>query len=191
MPGIIYLSQIKLSSILNQEFFSGYTPKVAKNLLGCFLMREVDGKIYKGLITETECYRGRHDLACHAAKGKTERTKVMFGEPGRAYVYLVYGVHWMLNAVTEAEGYPAAVLIRGAELRDAQNEIVKKLDGPGKLTRGLKIGRSFNEWDLTAGEKLWIEGGGDFKKRKIIKKPRVGVDYARHCKNWKWNFRLR
>ncbi|MFO7807569.1 MAG: DNA-3-methyladenine glycosylase [Candidatus Moraniibacteriota bacterium] len=180
-----------MADILDKNFYNRYTPEVTKDLLGCRLAREVDGEIYKGMITEAECYRGFHDLASHASRAKTKRNKVMFGEPGRVYVYLIYGMYWMLNVVTEKEGYPAAVLIRGVEMVDKSGNKTKKLDGPGKLTRDFGIAKDLNEWDLTLGEKLWIEENKSLRKKKIIKKPRVGVDYAGRCRKWKWNFSLK
>lgn len=142
------------------------------------------------MIAETEAYRGFHDLASHASRGKTSRNEVMFGRPGHAYVYLIYGMYWMLNVVTEKENFPAAVLIRGGILEDDKENV--NLDGPGKLTKFLEIDGKLNSADLTIGEKLWIEPGRfDRKKYQIVKSPRVGVDYAKHCKNWNWNFSLK
>jgi DNA-3-methyladenine glycosylase len=180
-----------MSLILEKSFYNDYTPKVARKLLGCYLIREIGDKVYKGVITETEGYRGFHDLASHASCGKTKRNEVMFESPGRVYVYLVYGMHWMLNVVTEEEGYPAAVLIRGLTLMDKEGKFFKQLDGPGKLTREIKIEKSLNGQDVTVGDKLWIEEKSFFKNKKIIRNPRVGVDYARHCRHWKWNFKLK
>src|SRR3989344_7227500 len=114
---------------LNREFFNRNTVVVARELLGKYLVRKIGSKIVRAKITETEAYCGPRDLACHASRGMTPRTKVMFGPPGRAYIYLIYGMYHCLNIVTEKEGYPAAVLIRGCELAD----------GPGKTCRDLKI----------------------------------------------------
>jgi len=181
--------------ILRKSFYDGYTPKVAQDLLGCFLVREFRGKPVRGIITETEAYRGEYDLASHASKGKTQRTKLMYGLPGHAYIYLVYGMHQMLNVVTEGEGFPAAVLIRAVDASTEASIDVSKINsrytnGPGKLTKFMHIDKALNGHDLTRGEKLWIEQPTRKTRGKIIRSPRVGVDYARHCKNWKWNFRL-
>lgn len=175
--------------IVNKNFYNRKTSQVSQDLLGCFLVRKYKNKIYRAMITETEAYRGFYDLASHASRGRTKRNKVMFGRPGHAYVYLIYGMYWMLNVVTEKENFPAAVLIRGG-LVENKNKLLN-LNGPGKLTKFLHIGKSFNGIDLTIGKKLWIESGKfDRKKYRIIKSPRIGVDYAKHCKDWKWNFSL-
>jgi DNA-3-methyladenine glycosylase len=181
--------------IIKRDFYNQNTIKVAKELLGCFLVREYRGKIIRARITETEAYRGFHDAASHAARGRTPRTELMFGKPGYAYVYLIYGMYSMLNVVTEGVDYPAAVLIRGIEVSvEASIEASKKnnifLDGPGKLTKFLHIDKTLNGHDLALGEKLWIECPAKKKKFKITKSARVGVDYARHCKEWKWNFKV-
>lgn len=176
--------------IATKKFYNRYTPEVAKDLLGCFLMRQHQGKIYKGIITETEAYRGLHDRGCHAWCGKTKRNTVMFGPAGYNYVYLIYGTYWMLNFVTEKEGYPAAVLVRGIDLIDDNNKVIQKLDGPGKLTKGLFISENDNGKIINKKEKLWVEIPRKRKVQRIIVSPRVGIDYAGHCKEWKWNFRL-
>ena len=175
--------------ILKQNFYNQNTLKVAKNLLGCFLVRKKEKKIIRVVITETEAYRGFHDLASHASKGKTERNKIMFGKSGHAYIYLVYGMHWMLNIVTEETNFPAAVLIRGVNLLNEKGETIKKLDGPAKLTKFLGITGKLNGLDMAQKKILWVEKG-EIKNKKIIKSKRVGVDYAKHCKEWKWNFKL-
>lgn len=179
--------------MLDHDFYNRYTPTVARDLLGCFWVRECRGKIFRGMITETEAYRGFHDLGSHAAKGKTERNAVMFGPAGRVYVYLIYGMYWMLNIVTEKEGYPAAVLIRGVEpvIKSKVHKVSKvALDGPGKVTRFLQIDKALNGHDVTLGEKLWIERPKQLPRRKIIASPRIGIDYAKHARHWKWNFKL-
>ncbi|MFA6160224.1 MAG: DNA-3-methyladenine glycosylase [Parcubacteria group bacterium] len=174
---------------LNQTFYNQNTLKVAKGLLGCFLVRKKGKKIIRAMITETEAYRGFDDLASHASKGETARNELMFGEAGHAYIYLVYGMHWMLNIVTEEKDFPAAVLIRGVNLLDEKGEIVKKLDGPAKLTKIFGITGKLNGIDITQQEILWVEKGS-LKKRKILKSKRVGVDYAKHSKEWEWNFKM-
>lgn len=185
--------------IIKRNFYDRNTVKVAKELLGCFLVRKYRGKITKVMITETEAYRGEYDPASHASRGKTSRTEIMYGHPGRAYIYMIYGMYFMLNVVTEEKDFPAAILIRAVKTEGG-----KMLDGPGKLTKALYIDKSLNGWDLTRGKKLWIalpEGARSrlgrkspkpsAKKRlKIISSPRVGIDYARHAKAWKWNFKI-
>ncbi len=174
--------------VIPRKFYSCSTLKVARNLLGCFLVRKYRGKIWRGMITETEGYVGEDDLANHASRGRTPRTVVMYGDPGRAYVYLIYGMYYNFNIVTEKKDFPAAVLIRSVKIEGVSE---KETNGPGKLCRFLKIDKRFNEWDMTKGEKLWIEGR-DPKIRlpKIIKSKRIGVDYAKHCKEYLWRFHL-
>ena len=116
---------------LDRKFFNRNTVLVAKELLGKFLVRRIGKKIIKARIIETEAYCGTKDLACHASKGLTERTKVMFGPAGFSYVYMIYGMYHCLNIVTEKEGNPSAVLIRALDCENC--------DGPGKLCRELKI----------------------------------------------------
>jgi len=171
---------------LRRRFYQQDTLKVTQNLLGCFLVRQIGKKIIKGMIVETEAYIGEDDLACHASRGRTPRTEIMYGEAGRAYVYMVYGMHHCLNVVTEKKNFPAAALIRGIAV-EGGNMI---LDGPGKLCRFLKIDRKFNGWDLTEGKKLWIEKGIKIKKPRIKKSKRVGIDYAGKCKHYLWRFCL-
>ena len=171
---------------LSKRFYQQDTLKVAQNLLGCFLVRQIGKKIIKGMIVETEAYIGEDDLACHASRGRTPRTEIMYGEAGRAYVYMVYGMHHCLNVVTEKKNFPAAALIRGIAVEGGN----VMLDGPGKLCRFLKIDRKFNGWDLTEGKKLWIEKGIKIKKSRIKKSKRVGIDYAGKCKHYLWRFYL-
>lgn len=184
---------------LSRKFFNRDTVLVARSLLGKYLCRCVGSEIVKARITETEAYCGQKDLACHASKGLTERTKVMFGPPGHAYVYLIYGMYHCLNIVTEKEGYPAAVLIRTAEILNSKSETLNKLQiqklqnlklwGPGILCRELKIDKNLNGTDVVKSKQLWIE---DFKEKqlKIKRDKRVGVDYAGKWKNKLWRFSL-
>lgn len=150
------------------------------------------------MITETEAYRGEDDLACHASRGKTPRTEVMYGNPGHAYVYMIYGMYHCLNIVTEKKDFPAAVLIRGVKPCRRPTSTKTKtsdvyLDGPGKLCQFLKIDRKLNKWDLTKGKKLWIEKGIPSRRNvgtEIKKSRRIGIDYARHCREYLWRFSL-
>jgi len=119
---------------IKSDFFVGDVKKVARELLGTVLcVRKKSGSIFRSVINETEAYDGEKDLACHASKGRTARTSTMYERGGVCYVYLCYGMHWMLNIVTGEEGYPAAVLIRGTEA----------FNGPGRLTKGLGVTGSF------------------------------------------------
>ncbi len=167
---------------LKRNFFNRDTVIVAQDLLGKYLIRKIGNQIERAKITETEAYCGPNDLACHASRGMTPRTKVMFGPPGHAYVYLVYGMYHCLNIVTEREGYPAAVLIRAVELNE--------MNGPGKLCRGLKIDKTLNGTDICASKELWLEDGEDIPKNKIKKSKRIGVDYAGKWKDKLWRFYL-
>jgi DNA-3-methyladenine glycosylase len=109
----------------------------------------------------------------------------MYGEAGRAYVYMIYGMYHCLNIVTEKKDFPAAVLIRSIKIDGLD---YKKTDGPGKLCKFLKIDRKLNGWNMTKGEKLWIERGIKIKKIQIHKDKRIGIDYAKHCKDYLWRF---
>ena len=171
--------------ILPKNFFNRDTLKVAQEFLGCVLVRKIGKKVIRAVITETEAYKGEKDLASHASKGRTPRTELMFGEAGRAYIYLIYGMYYCLNIVTEKKDYPAAVLIRAVKI---ENIDYKKTNGPGKVCRELKIGKELNGWDMAAGKKLWIESGKKAKPAQIQKDKRVGVDYAQHCKEYLWRF---
>jgi DNA-3-methyladenine glycosylase len=143
-----------VNSPLPREFYNRPTLTVARELIGARLVRISEGVKLVGLITETEAYVGETDLACHAKAGRTPRTAIMYGPPGHAYVYFTYGNHWMLNAVTEREGFPAAVLIRaiqpveGVEIMSARRK-GRDTFGPGKLTQALGITKSENGIDLT------------------------------------------
>jgi DNA-3-methyladenine glycosylase len=155
---------------LDQAFFDRPADRVARELLGTWLViRDGDGRIHRRAVFETEAYLGAHDLACHGRTGPTKRNATMFGPAGRWYVYLCYGLHWMLNVVTGPEGVPAAVLIRG----------VGDLAGPGRVTRGLAIDRRFDGRPASRRGGLWFEAGGIVVPRRCIRRtPRIGVGYA-------------
>ena len=153
---------------LSKEFFLNDAKLVAPKLLGKTLcVRLNDGSIKKTVISETEAYDGEHDLACHASRGRTPRTTTMYSIGGICYVYLCYGMHWMLNFVTGSEGYPAAVLVRES----------LEIKGPGRLTKYLGIDDSFNGMDICSDSSVWIEDTG-LKPNEIFSGPRVGVNYA-------------
>ncbi|WHZ23313.1 MAG: DNA-3-methyladenine glycosylase II [Nitrospira sp.] len=171
--------------MLTSEFFSRPTLQVARSLIGKYLIRENGRGRIAGKIIETEAYIGPEDKACHASKGRTARTEVLFGPPGHAYVYLCYGMYEMLNVVTEAEGFPAAILLRAVECDGTL------IDGPGRLTRAFDVDRRLNRLDLTAGEALWFEDRGEVVLRGSVKThPRIGVDYAGEWAKKPWRFRL-
>lgn len=158
-----------MRKVLPQKFFNQPTLKVAQDLLGKFLVKKYRDEEILVIITEVEAYDGFNDKASHAHKGKTERNKIMFGESGRFYIYLTYGMHWMLNVVTGPKNYPAAVLIRAAS----------NINGPAKLTKYLKIDKKFNNKPTNKKTGLWIEDRGIIiNKTKIIKNKRIGVEYA-------------
>ena len=159
-----------MSTILKDHFFNRPTLEVAKGILGKSLCRKLDdGTITRHCIIEVEAYDGPGDKACHGAKGLTPRTEVMFGPAGHWYVYLCYGIHWMLNIVTGPKDYPAALLIRG----------LNSVSGPGRLTRSLGINKSFNGLASSPNSRLWIESSPEnSEKLKIKRTPRIGIDYA-------------
>ncbi len=160
--------------ILPRQFYDRETAQVALDLLGMLLVVERDGCKKVGLIVEVEAYLGEHDLACHTSKGKTPRNEVMFGPPGHAYVYMIYGIHHCLNVVTEPAGRGCAVLIRALEPLEG---ISGKTSGPGLLCKALGVDRGANGLDLTLPE-LCIVEPGQHKKIHAVKRPRIGVDYA-------------
>jgi len=167
---------------LPREFYNRPTLTVARELIGTRLVRILEGDKLVGLISETEAYVGETDLACHAKAGRTPRTIPMYGPPGHAYVYFSYGNHWMLNAVTEREDFPAAVLIRAiqpVEGVEIMSERRKGRDtfGPGKLTQAMGITKNENMVDLTvAGSELWIEAGDSVSDKNVTIGPRVGLN---------------
>jgi DNA-3-methyladenine glycosylase len=175
----------KSGTILSRGCFNRPTLTVARSLVGKYLVRCIDGKEIAGKIIEVEAYVGSQDRACHASKGRTQRTEVMFGPAGVAYVYLIYGMYHCLNVVTERAEFPSAVLIRAIELNG------ELIDGPGRLCRALEIDRRLNLVDLTIGESLWFEDRGGIVGRGTIGAyPRIGVDYAGTWAKKLWRFRL-
>ncbi len=159
------------------DFYSQTALALAPQLLGKLLCVKSGGEIRRLRITETECYMGKEDLACHASKGRTARTDVMFGRGGVAYIYLIYGLHSLFNVVCGEEGSPEAVLIRCCE----------GYNGPAKLTKFLGIDRSLNHADLLTSEEIWMEDDGTVCGYET--KPRVGVDYAgEYWSKIEWRF---
>ncbi len=183
---------------LPRSFYQRPTLKVARELIGARLVRVLGGQTLAGIITETEAYIGEKDLGCHAKAGRTPRTEVMYEPPGHAYVYFTYGNHWMLNVVTEAEGHPAAVLIRAIQPTSGQATISRRRHGrdtlgPGKLTQALGIARDDNGLDLTKrASKLWIQAGIEVPDSLVTRGPRVGLNSV--PEPWKskpWRFLVR
>jgi DNA-3-methyladenine glycosylase len=162
-----------------EEFYARSTLKVAKDLLGCHLHRRLPtGEVLSAEITEVEAYTA-DDPACHAFKGKTKRTEVMFGPPGRAYVYFIYGMYYCLNVVTEPEGVPGAVLIRGVQGTG--------LNGPGKICKHWQIDRQLNGVSLIQPDSLlWISKRSLNLKPKIKASSRIGISQAQE-RLWRFN----
>jgi DNA-3-methyladenine glycosylase len=157
---------------LPRSFYDRDTITVARELLGKYLVHS--GRI--GRIVEVEAYLGPHDLAAHSAKGLTKRTKVMFGPPGHAYVYLIYGMYYCMNVVTEREGHASAVLLRAIE---PVKNVEGRTQGPGLLCQALGIDKRLNAHDLLSGD-FFIAAPTKVDSFSIVRKPRIGVDYARH-----------
>ncbi len=165
---------------LQRNFFIRDVLEVAPELIGKnMVVRSGNGIYGRYMLTEVEAYRGSEDIACHASKGRTARTEIMYHEGGRLYVYLVYGMYWMLNVVTGCENDPQAVLIRGVE----------SLDGPGKLTRSFGIDRTYYGEDVTVSDRIWFEESG--AKPVIRTGERIGIDYAgEYWKSRPWRYYL-
>lgn len=159
---------MKAGKVVPQRFFIRPAEDVARDLLSCQLCRHAKGTIQRWPIIETEAYIGPEDQACHARAGRTRRTEVMYGPPGHWYVYLCYGIHWLLNIVTQPKDFPAAVLIRGAG----------EVSGPGRLTKALHITGEHNTQPASRESGLWIEAGPPCDSGDIQSTPRIGVDYA-------------
>jgi len=186
---------------LPRSFFARPTLEVARALLGQRLVRLRSRERLAGLIVEAEAYIGQEDMACHAHAGLTARNKVLFGPPGHAYVYFTYGMHWLLNFVTEADGFPAAVLVRAlvpvsgvATMRRLRHDRPDQIltDGPAKLTQALDIDGEFNGSDLCAARaSLFVESMEPLPESAVAYGPRVGVNYA--PEPWKsvpWNLKV-
>lgn len=166
--------------ILKRNFYKRDTLLVAKDLLGCKLCKRVNNKLVEGIIVETEAYK-QNDPACHAYKGKTQRAITLFKKPGIAYVYLIYGMYYCFNVVTEPEETAGAVLIRALEPLNCQNT-----NGPGKLCREMQITKFDNEVDLTTKSNgFWIEDCRNYNDDEIITTTRIGIKLAA---DYPWRF---
>jgi DNA-3-methyladenine glycosylase len=161
---------------LPRTFYDRDTTLVARELLGKWLVHKAAGVERIGKIVEVEAYLGEHDLAAHSSKGRTERTKIMFGPPGHAYVYLIYGMHHCMNVVTERDGHASAVLLRAVE---PVKNVEGRTCGPGLLCRSMGIDRRLNGHDFLSDD-LFIAEPDKAEKFSIVKRPRIGVDYAKH-----------
>lgn len=171
---------------LPRSFYARETLTVARQLLGLHLVHESPAGRQTGRIVETEAYKGPQDLAAHSARGRTQRTEVMFGPAGHAYVYLIYGVWDCLNIVTAGHGQPHAVLIRALE---PISGITDTTHGPGLLCRALHITRTMNGTDLM-GDLLWVEQppANEYRKPRVARATRIGVDYAGDWAQKPWRF---
>ena len=161
---------------LPRTFYDRDTILVARELLGKWLVLRRDDDERIGKIVEVEAYLGPHDLAAHSVKGLTERTKTMFGPPGHAYVYFIYGMYYCMNVVTEPEGQASAVLLRALE---PVKNLAGRTQGPGLLCRTMEIDRRLNAHDLLSDD-FFIAQPESAEKFSVVKRPRIGVDYARH-----------
>lgn len=158
---------MNMSKRLKRSFFSRDVLKVAPELLGKILIRRFDdGRVEKFVISEVEAYSGNGDLACHASKGKTVRTEVMFREGGLVYVYFIYGMYWMLNFVTGESGEASAVLIRGLE----------GISGPGRVGKALRLDKSFYGENLETSNRIWVEECA--VSPEFVTTPRIGINYS-------------
>jgi DNA-3-methyladenine glycosylase len=184
--------------VLPRSFYDRPTLDVARDLLGKTLVRMTPAGGMALRIVETEAYVGGDDKACHASKGMTDRNRVMFGEPGHAYVYFIYGMYHCLNLVTERDGFPAAVLIRAGQPVYGMPDMAKRrkttkptemASGPGKLCMALGIDRTLNGVDLCQPGPLYLEDG--YTPSDIVTCPRVGVDYAGEHKDLPWRFYIK
>ncbi|MHB0776222.1 DNA-3-methyladenine glycosylase [Halomonas sp. WWR20] len=186
---------------LPRSFYARPSLIVARELIGCHLVRETGDERLVGRIVETEAYGGAGDSASHASRGHTPRTATMFGPPGHAYIYLIYGMYDMLNLVTEIEGEPGAVLIRAITPLTGEASMIARrggkrgrelANGPGKLVRAMSITLAeLNRHDVCAGNRLWVEAGAPVGAADIVAGPRVGIDYAEpEHRDAAWRFRL-
>lgn len=166
---------------LTSEFYESPATEAAPALCGKLLcVRAADGTVTKARITETECYFGEEDTACHAHRGRTPRTETLYMKGGVAYVYLCYGIHNLFNIITGDEGHPEGVLIRGVE----------GADGPGRITKYLGITRGHNALSLVSSDVIWCEDDG--ARPELIALPRVGIDYADEADRLRpWRYRVK
>lgn len=170
-----------MSEKLGEDFFHRDALIVARELSGKIVVRKFEnGEVRKIRITETEAYCGEEDKGCHASKGRTPRTELLYGRSGIIYVYLCYGMHWLMNVITGEDGHPEGVLLRAGE----------NFNGPARLTKALGVDKRFNGLSICDNDEIWIED--DSKKFDIFTAPRVGIDYAgEEWKNKPWRFIIR
>ncbi len=171
-----------MSERINCDFFKKDALEIAHQLLGMKLVRRFkDNRMLTLDITDIEVYRGEDDLGCHASKGRTPRTEIMYLEGGKIYVYLIYGMYWLLNLTTGPENHPQAILIRGT----------RQVEGPGRIGKKLELDKTFYGESIIDSERLWISPP-ERVIGNIITLPRVGIDYAgTHWANINWRFMLK
>ncbi|MHB0875400.1 MAG: DNA-3-methyladenine glycosylase, partial [Anaerolineae bacterium] len=187
------------ASLLPRAFYARETLALSRDLLGRRLVRCLDGERVAGIIVETEAYCGAEDEACHAFRGRTARTEVMFGSPGHAYVYFIYGRYYCFNIVAESEGVAGAVLVRAvrpteglATMRRARPDRpdLELTNGPAKLCLAMDVGRSCNAWDLCRGEALWLEAGEPVPDERVRVGPRIGLNVGEFARTRPWRFAI-
>jgi len=185
---------------LDRNFYYQPTLQMARDLLGKRLVRVLNGQRLSGLIVETEVYIGEADKACHASRGRTPRTEVMYGPPGHAYIYFIYGMHHCFNVVTEEEGFPAAVLIRALEPLEGLEWMRRHrpgrpdgqlTNGPGKLCAALAIDRTLNGMDLCTSQVFFIEEGRTVAGEEIATSPRIGIRSDEVARSRPWRFYIK
>lgn len=168
-----------MSKKLEEAFFQQDALDVAPQFLGKYLVRKFDdGQIRRYRITDVEVYRGEEDKGAHVHKGRTQRTEVLYANGGKIYVYLIYGMYWLLNIVTGRKDHPQGIMIRAVE----------NIYGPGRVGKELKLDASFRDESIT-GDRLWMEDAGE--KPDYITAPRVGIDYAKEWKDIPWRFMIK
>ncbi len=187
-------------SRLPRSFFARSTLTVARELLGQRLVKLEGSKRLAGIITEVEAYIGEKDLACHARAGRTPRTEVMYGRPGHLYVYFTYGMHWMMNFITERDGFPAAVLLRAIEategialMQTRRKHLDHLTDGPAKIAQALEIDQRWNGADLCQrNAKIFIEATHGVAASQVKRSLRVGLgETPEPWLSKKWNFSIK
>ncbi len=190
---------------LDKEFFGRDTLTVAEELLGKYLVCKTKEGTVAGKIVETEAYKGTDDLACHASKGKTERTKILFGEAGHLYIYLNYGIFWLANIVAHEPNEVGGVLLRSIEITEGSDiaanhlhnckfvrENEKMATGPGKLSIAFGITGDFHTKDISkSGTIYMLDKNEKIPKKDIVCTKRIGVEYSKHCKEYPWRFYLK
>jgi len=188
---------VNSNPIVNADWLSRPSTEVAPDLIGCWLARKLpDGRVIRGAIVETEAYTA-DDPACHAFRGRTRRNSVMFGPPGTIYVYLIYGMYYCLNLVTDLDGVPSVVLIRALELesvppslegsskKSKKNDLSRIAAGPGKLCRALQIDSSFHGLPLSPKSSLWLEPCDEGFQENLVQTTRIGISKAVEFP-WRW-----